>query len=61
MNLFPYNPKCKCRADVTKATSMREVWRGKPLSLRRAQMVFHYREEDQAYFWHWSDQDVVVI
>lgn len=28
---------------------------------RRAKQIHHYRERDEARFWHWSDREVVRI
>ena len=30
-------------------------------TIRRVKKVYHYRERDQAHFWHWSDRDVIKI
>lgn len=62
MRLYPVaNPRCGCEADVTVESAVQRVVRGKPRTLRTAKQIFHYRERDQAHFWHWSDQDVVQI
>ncbi len=64
MKWYPKNPKC-CEADVTVvSTVMTRVTRRPPTFIPRpvnATIVRHYRERDQAHFWHWSDQEVVRI
>ncbi len=52
------NPKCQCKADVTEISTVRTRRRGKPPKMKKAQMIRHYREKDEAHFWHWSDTEV---
>lgn len=62
MKWWPSSPiTCGCDADVTKTTAVIAAKRGRPKVLKRARMVWHYRERDEARFWHWSDLDVVKI
>ena len=62
MKLYPNNnPQCDCEADTTFESTMRDGARGRPLRVHRAKKVYHYRERDQAHFWHWSDQTVIKI
>lgn len=62
MKWLPYRrPKCDCDADRSEITHVLEGFRGKPRRIRRAQMIRHYRDRDDAYFWHWSDTKVVKI
>lgn len=51
------NWSCRCEADITQTTSMIQARRGNPLKVKRAMRVRHFREKDQAHFWHWSDQN----
>ena len=70
MQWFKPSPKrmpCECVADVTEVSAVLGVRRGVahppfrfPLVVR-AQRVRHYRVRDEAFFWHWSDQEVVKI
>jgi hypothetical protein len=59
MKLYPSKADC-CDADITRETAVMYVH---PLIFpnRRAKQIHHYRERDEAHFWHWSDQDVVRI
>jgi len=60
MKLYPVSkPRCDCDADTTAETTVQRSFRNK--EIKRAKQVFHYRERDQAHFWHWSDQEVVKI
>ncbi len=60
MRLYP--SKCdQCEADVVVETTMITAPRGNPPVLIRAKRVHHYRERDEAHFWHWSDDTVVRI
>ncbi len=73
MKLYPVaNPRCVCEADITAETTMlterRGEWNGLlgvaaevVWTIRRAKKVHHYRDRDQAHFWHWSDRQVVKI
>jgi hypothetical protein len=65
MKLYPSKNECGCDADVTAETAVqpRVVFddSGKRAGVIRAKQVFHYRERDEARFWHWSDQEVVKI
>lgn len=67
MKLYPTRNKCGCDADKTAETAVQTVrrgdWDGTTVNwyTTRAKQVFHYRERDQAHFWHWSDQEVVKI
>ena len=51
-------PVCDCVADVTQVSTVCEAWRGRPVRKIRVRQVRHYRESDDAYFWHWEDQDL---
>ena len=55
---------CDCVADVTQVSTMQPARRG-PVngldhlgrrSVVRARQIRHWRESDDAYFWHWEDQ-----
>lgn len=60
MKLYPIK-RCKkgCEADVVAETAMIEAVRSG--QRKRAKQVHHYRQRDEARFWHWSDQKVVRI
>lgn len=45
---------CDCEADVTQVSTVREVIRGMPPRRIRSRMVRHWRERDDAHFWHWE-------
>ncbi len=49
-----YPSKQCCDADVTMETTVKEMFRGKPLRLVRAKAIHHVLGERR--FWHWSDQ-----
>jgi hypothetical protein len=61
MQTFESNHPCNCIADITRETAVQAVKRGKPPTFRHAKQIFHIRHSDGARFWHWSDQDVVVV
>lgn len=54
-------PKCGCDADRTETSFVFEAIRGRPAKRRRGRMIRHWRERDDAHFWHWSDTKVVRI
>jgi hypothetical protein len=58
---------CDCEADITQQSTVKEAirgtWNGKwgkdhkvVWKRIRNPRVRHYRERDQAHFWHWKDQ-----
>lgn len=59
MKLFPARQRCRCRADRTMESAVEEAFRSG--EWKRAKRIFHWRASDQATFWHWSDQEVVLI
>ncbi len=72
MKLYPSSAQCDCEADTTNETTVlqqrRGAWNGLlgtaakvVWTLHRAKKIYHYRERDQAHFWHWSDQTVIKI
>lgn len=60
MKLYPLK-KCKkgCEADVVAETTVIRMPRSG--QIKSAKQVHHYRERDEAHFWHWSDQKVVQV
>jgi hypothetical protein len=56
MRWYPSNNDCPCEADITQESSILNAVRGLPWDRKRAKIIRHYREGDEARFWHWSDQ-----
>ena len=68
--LYPTSKKvCDCNAEYTALTTVQPMRRGTMIrhsqgmkvqwEIKKSQQVFHRRGD--MYFWHWKDQDAVVI
>jgi hypothetical protein len=64
MKLYPSKADCGCDADLTMETAVqaKRVYdeEGTFYGVTRDKQIFHYRERDEARFWHWSNVDDLV-
>ncbi len=63
---------CSCVADVTQVSTVRRMrrgvaqrWKAHPglsyVGIKASRQVRHWREVDDAHFWHWEDQQIYQV